>query len=99
LCADPSSHKKPSIPASPQHSALFVHDVKGWSADALINEGRRTMNLALRFEYRQRYLAEIVYCRSGAATTTRSPIVTRWPLQSASNFKCTKMVHILPESL
>ena len=42
-------------------SALFVHDVRGWSGDALINEGRRTMNLALRFEYRQRYLAEVVY--------------------------------------
>ena len=39
----------------------FVHDVKGWSADSLINEGRRTANLALRFEYRQRYLAEVIY--------------------------------------
>lgn len=38
-----------------------MHDVKGWSADALINEGRRTVNLALRFEYRQRYLAEVAY--------------------------------------
>lgn len=42
-------------------SAQFVHDVKGWSADALINEGRRTVNLGLRFEYRQRYLAELAY--------------------------------------
>jgi hypothetical protein len=42
-------------------SVLFVRDVKGWSADGLINEGRRTANLALRFEYRQRYLAEVVY--------------------------------------
>jgi hypothetical protein len=42
-------------------SAQFVRDVRGWSADALINEGRRTVNLALRFEYRQRYLAEVVY--------------------------------------
>jgi hypothetical protein len=42
-------------------SALFVHDLKGWSADALINQGRRTMNLGLRFEYRQRYLAELAY--------------------------------------
>lgn len=39
----------------------FVRDVKGWSADALINEGRRVANLALRFEYRNRYLAEVVY--------------------------------------
>jgi hypothetical protein len=42
-------------------SAQFVHDVYGWSADALINEGRRTVNLSLRFEYRQRYLAEVAY--------------------------------------
>jgi hypothetical protein len=42
-------------------SALFVHDVKGWSGDMLLNEGRSSLNLALRFEYRQRYLAEIGY--------------------------------------
>jgi hypothetical protein len=40
---------------------LFVHDVKGWSGDMLLNEGRKSLNLALRFEYRQRYLAEIGY--------------------------------------
>jgi hypothetical protein len=42
-------------------SAAFAHDVKGWSGDFLVNEGRRTLNLALRFEYRQRYLAELGY--------------------------------------
>jgi hypothetical protein len=42
-------------------SAVFSHDVKGWSGDFLVNEGRKTLNLALRFEYRQHYLAEIVY--------------------------------------
>lgn len=42
-------------------SAIFSHDVRGWSGDFLINEGRKALNLALRFEYRQRYLAEIVY--------------------------------------
>lgn len=42
-------------------SAQFTHDVKGWSHDFLLNEGRKTMNLALRWEYRQRYLAEIAY--------------------------------------
>jgi hypothetical protein len=42
-------------------SLLFVHDVKGWSGDLLLNERRRSMNLALRFEYRQRYLAELGY--------------------------------------
>lgn len=40
-------------------SAIFTHEVKGWSYDAMINEGRRTLNLALRMEYRQRYLAEL----------------------------------------
>jgi hypothetical protein len=42
-------------------SLLFVHDVKGWSGDLLLNEGRKSANLALRFEYRQRYLAELGY--------------------------------------
>jgi len=40
-------------------NALFTHDVKGWSGDFLLNQGRKTLNLALRFEYRQRYLAEV----------------------------------------
>jgi len=39
----------------------FVHDVKGWSGDFLLNEGRKSASAALRFEYRQRYLFEIVY--------------------------------------
>jgi hypothetical protein len=42
-------------------SAALTHDVKGWSGDFLINEGRKTANLALRMEYRQRYLAEIAW--------------------------------------
>lgn len=42
-------------------TALFVHDVKGWSGDFLLNQGRKTLNLALRVEYRQRYLAEIAW--------------------------------------
>lgn len=42
-------------------SALFVHDVKGWSGDMLLNEGRKSLNLGLRFDYRQRYLAELGY--------------------------------------
>ena len=42
-------------------SLLFAHDVKGWSSDGLVNQGRKSANLALRFEYRQRYLAELVY--------------------------------------
>jgi hypothetical protein len=42
-------------------SALFVHDVKGWSGDFLLNEGRKSLAMALRVEYRQRYLAELAY--------------------------------------
>ncbi len=42
-------------------SAVFSHDVKGWSGDFLLNEGRKTANLALRFDYRQRYVAELGY--------------------------------------
>jgi len=39
----------------------FVHDVRGWSGDFLLNEGRKSATAALRFEYRQRYLFEIAY--------------------------------------
>ncbi len=41
-------------------SATFTADVKGWSYDGQINEKRQSLNLAVRAEYRQRYLAEIV---------------------------------------
>lgn len=40
-------------------SVTFAHDLKGWAGDFLINEGRKTANLALRFEYRKRYLLEL----------------------------------------
>lgn len=40
-------------------SLAFAHDVKGWSGDFLLNEGRKNATLALRFEYRQRYLLEL----------------------------------------
>jgi peptidoglycan hydrolase-like protein with peptidoglycan-binding domain len=39
----------------------FVYDVRGWSADALINEGRRSANLALRAQFRQRYQFELAW--------------------------------------
>lgn len=42
-------------------TASFVHDVHGWSGDFLMNEGRKSLNLALRLEYRQRYLAEMTW--------------------------------------
>jgi hypothetical protein len=40
-------------------SAAFVHDVKGWSGDFLLSEGRKSLNMGVRFEYRQRYLLEV----------------------------------------
>ncbi len=42
-------------------SLVFVHDVKGWSGDGLVNQGRKGASLALRLEYRRRYVAELVY--------------------------------------
>ncbi|MGZ5198459.1 MAG: DUF1302 domain-containing protein [Telluria sp.] len=42
-------------------SLNFAHDVKGWSGDLLLNQGRKSAALALRLEYLQRYLAEIGY--------------------------------------
>ena len=42
-------------------SLAYIHDLRGWSADALINQGRRSASLALRAEYRQRYLVEVVW--------------------------------------
>ncbi len=42
-------------------SAAFTHDIEGWSHDFFLSEGRRTMHLALRLEYRKRYVAEVAY--------------------------------------
>ena len=42
-------------------SATFTNDVKGWSGDFFINEGRQSLNLALRFEFQKRYSAELVF--------------------------------------
>jgi hypothetical protein len=42
-------------------SLNFSHDVKGWSGDLLLNQGRKTANVGLRLEYLQRYLAELSY--------------------------------------
>jgi hypothetical protein len=41
--------------------AGFSHDVKGWSGDFTVNEGRRTLSLGCQFEYRQRYFADLSY--------------------------------------
>jgi len=42
-------------------SLALAHDVKGWSGDFLLNEGRKSASAALRFEYRQRYLLELAW--------------------------------------
>lgn len=41
--------------------AVFTHDVHGWSADNLINEGRKTLALSLRYQFQKRYIAELTY--------------------------------------
>ncbi|WP_164557759.1 DUF1302 domain-containing protein [Massilia atriviolacea] len=41
--------------------AQLQHDVKGWSYDFILNEGRRTMNTGVRLEYLKRYIAEVSY--------------------------------------
>ncbi len=53
------AHLAPGLNATA--SAAFTHDVAGWSHDFFLSEGRRTMQLALRLEYRKRYLAELAY--------------------------------------
>jgi hypothetical protein len=39
----------------------FGHEVKGWSGDFAINEGRRMMSIGCQFEYRKRYFADLHY--------------------------------------
>ena len=41
-------------------SLALTDDVKGWSYDNIINEGRKRAMLVLRLVYRQRYLAELM---------------------------------------
>ncbi|MDQ1923508.1 DUF1302 domain-containing protein [Massilia pseudoviolaceinigra] len=41
--------------------AQLQHEVKGWSYDFVLSEGRRTMNIGLRMEYLKRYVAEVAY--------------------------------------
>jgi hypothetical protein len=39
----------------------FSHDVKGWSGDYAINQGRRMLSLGWLLEYRKRYFGELRY--------------------------------------
>jgi hypothetical protein len=41
--------------------AGFGHEVKGWSGDFAINEGRHTLSLGCQFEYAKRYFADLAY--------------------------------------
>jgi hypothetical protein len=41
--------------------AGFGHEVKGWSGDFAINEGRRMLSLGCQFEYAKRYFADLAY--------------------------------------
>jgi hypothetical protein len=43
----------------PKLSAAFGHEVKGWSGDFAINEGRRMASVGCQFEYRKRYFADL----------------------------------------
>lgn len=45
----------------PKLSANFGHEVKGWSGDFAINEGRRMLQLGCQLEYRKRYFVEVAY--------------------------------------
>ena len=41
--------------------AGFGHEVKGWSGDFAINQGRRMLSLSTQFEYGKRYFADLAY--------------------------------------
>ena len=45
----------------PKLSVNFSHDVKGWSGDFAINEGRRMLQLGCQLEYSKRYFVELAY--------------------------------------
>jgi len=45
----------------PRLSANVSHEVKGWSGDFAINEGRKMLQLGYQLEYRKRYLVELTY--------------------------------------
>jgi hypothetical protein len=49
----------PGFNVSP--SITYGWDVKGWSYDGLVNEGRQFVTLALRGEYRKTWFAELSY--------------------------------------
>lgn len=46
---------------------FFSHDVKGWSADGLFSQGRRTVSPGVRLEYRGQYYLDMAYARFARA--------------------------------
>jgi hypothetical protein len=42
-------------------TAGFGHEVRGWSGDFAINEGRHMLSAGCQFEYRKRYFADLHY--------------------------------------
>jgi hypothetical protein len=55
--------------------AGFGHEVKGWSGDFAINEGRRMLSLGTQFEYGKRYFVDLAYV--GIWGGDYNPIVDR----------------------
>jgi hypothetical protein len=45
-------------------SVSLAHDVKGWSHDGVFSQGRKTVSLALRGDYRKKYFADLAYVTS-----------------------------------
>ena len=46
----------------------WAHDVKGWSADGLLNEGRRFAIFALKADFGRRYVAELGWTNTFGGT-------------------------------
>jgi hypothetical protein len=40
---------------------FWAHDVRGYSADTMFNQGRKTLGLGIRAEYLKRYYADLSY--------------------------------------
>jgi hypothetical protein len=55
--APAGTHARPGAEAEPN----FSHDVRGWSGDFALNEGRKMMVLGCQLEYRKRYFVELSY--------------------------------------
>ena len=66
-------------------TAAFSHEVKGWSGDYALNQGRRMLSLGWLLEYRKRYFAEISSVRVWGGDY--NPIVDRDTLALAAGVR------------